>query len=396
MQTIETLDPVVPYQIADFIAAAEALGPLIDEHRTALASGPDIPVSIAHALEQAGLTRLGLPHDLGGPELPPSDIIRVIEAIARHDGAVAWCAVIASNGSRFAGMLPFETARELFGDHGFASGSISGSGTAVPDQDGWRLNGKWSFASFIRHSKLTGALCMEYENGVPRHSPLGDPVLSCFFVPTEKVKILYNWNGGGLRASGSHDFVLQDVWVPREHAIPFPVSVPHQPGALYRLPLMTALAFNLSAVPLGIARASIDALVNLAANKVPFGAQTKLREQVSAQADVAHAETLLRAARAFLFEAVDDFWATAVAGETPTLVQRAMARMAICNVAQASKQVVNLMYSAAGSSATEERFPFAAQLRDVYAATQHIAFSPHNMELAGRILLGLEPGTTRF
>jgi alkylation response protein AidB-like acyl-CoA dehydrogenase len=159
---------------------------------------------------------------------------------------------------------------------------------------------------------------------------------------------------------------------------------------------MTALALNLSAVPLGIARASIDALVSLATNKTPFGAQTKLREQPSAQADVAHAETLLRAARAFLFEAVDDFWATAVAEEPPALVQRAMVRMAICNVAQASKQVVNLMYAAAGSSAADERFPFAAQLRDVYAATQHIAFSTHNMEEAGRILLGREPGTTRF
>jgi alkylation response protein AidB-like acyl-CoA dehydrogenase len=236
MQTIETLEPVVPAQVADFIAAAEALGPLIDEHRGELALGPDIPIPIAQALKQSGLTRLGLPHDLGGPELPPSDCIRVIEAIARHDGAVAWCVAIAANGSRFAGMFPIGTARELFGDHGFVTGSISGSGTAIPDRDGWRLNGKWSFASFIRHSKLTGGMCVEYENGVPRRSPEGDPVLAFFFVPTEKAKVLYNWNGGGLRASGSHDFLLQDVWIPREHRISFPAHVPHQPGAPYRLP----------------------------------------------------------------------------------------------------------------------------------------------------------------
>jgi alkylation response protein AidB-like acyl-CoA dehydrogenase len=159
---------------------------------------------------------------------------------------------------------------------------------------------------------------------------------------------------------------------------------------------MTALPLALSAVPLGIARASIDALVNLAANKIPFGAQTKLREQAGAQVDVAHAETLLRAARAFLFEAVDDFWSVAVADETPTPVQRATVRMAICNVAEACKRVVNLMYSGAGSNAADERFPFAAQLRDIYAATQHVAFSDHYMEVAGRILLGLDPGTNRF
>jgi alkylation response protein AidB-like acyl-CoA dehydrogenase len=293
-------------------------------------------------------------------------------------------------------MFPIDTARELFGNYGFASGSISGSGTAVPDRDGWLLNGRWSFASFIRHSKLTGGLCVEYENGAPRRSPEGDPVLKFFFVPTEKAKILYNWNGGGLRASGSHDFLFQDVWVPRDHFLSFPAPIAYQPGALYRLPLMTAFALNLSAVPLGIARASIDALVNLAANKIAFGTQAHLREQGNVQADVAHAETLLRSARAFLFEAVDDFWATALTGETPTLTQRAMVRMAICNVAQSSKEVVNLMYTAAGSSAVDERLPFAAQLRDVYAATQHIAFSPRTTEIAGRILLGLDPGTTRF
>jgi alkylation response protein AidB-like acyl-CoA dehydrogenase len=159
---------------------------------------------------------------------------------------------------------------------------------------------------------------------------------------------------------------------------------------------MTSLALNLSAIPLGVARASIDALVKLAANKLQFGTQTPLREQAGVQADLAHAETLLRAARAFLFEAVDDFWSVAIANETPTLVQRAMARMAVCNVAQSCKQVVNLMYAAAGSSAADERFPFAAHLRDVYAATQHVAFSARTMEVAGRILSGLDPGTTRF
>jgi alkylation response protein AidB-like acyl-CoA dehydrogenase len=162
------------------------------------------------------------------------------------------------------------------------------------------------------------------------------------------------------------------------------------------LPLVTASLLGVTAVPLGIARASIDALVALAATKVPAGTQAPLREHAGVQADVARAETLLRTARAYLFEAVGILWESALAGETPTWTQRAHVRMAMWNVAHGGKEVVELMYSAAGATATSEEAPFAAQLRDVHAAGQHIAFANRNMETAGRILFGMEPGTARF
>jgi alkylation response protein AidB-like acyl-CoA dehydrogenase len=217
-------------------------------------------------------------------------------------------------------------------------------------------------------------------------------------VPTDQVTILNTWNAGGLRATGSHDFELDNVWVPDRHTIALVdfSALPYQSGALYALPFITAFALGVTPVPLGIARASIDALLALATTKVAAGMQAPLREQSSVQADVARAETLLRSARAYLFDAVGALWDTAVLRVQPSLLQRTNVRMAIWNVAQACKKVVLLMYGAAGATATDECAPFAAQLRDVHAAGQHLIFATRNMETAGRVLLGLEPGTARF
>ena len=130
------------------IAAAAALAPLVAEHRAALARGPDLPAPIAEALHAAGLTRLWLPRALGGPELPPADYIRVIEAVARLDGAVGWCAAIAASGARLAGLLPPEAAASMFGPKRRGlSGSLNPAGTAVPVENGFRVSGRWNWGS---------------------------------------------------------------------------------------------------------------------------------------------------------------------------------------------------------------------------------------------------------
>jgi indole-3-acetate monooxygenase len=380
------------------IAAAEALGPLIAEHRAALARGPDLPPEIVQALEQAGLTRLWLPRALGGVELSMTDYLRVSEILARHDGSVAWCIAIATSGSRLAGMLPTETARALYGDKGFLCGSLNPTGTAVAEKSGWRVNGRWPWGSFIRYSRVTAVMCIENENGTPVLTPEGAPRLRFAFVPTEKVTILDTWDSSGLRSTGSHDFAIEDIFVPAEHTIEFSNLglKPHQPGPLYQLPSMALFAFTLTTIGLGIARASIDALVTLAKSKIPTGGRAQLRERPDIQLDVVRGEALLRSARAFLVEATESFWETGLAGGTPTLEQRALLRMAGWNAVKTAKRVVGLMFSAAGGTAVGERAAFAAQMRDIQALGQHAVLGTPYMQIAGRILLDMEADTTRF
>ena len=176
-----------------------------------------------------------------------------------------------------------------------------------------------------------------------------------------------------------------------------PMDMPRrQPGPLYNLPMTSAAAIAAIGLPLGIAAASIDALIALARSKVPFVSATPLCEQEHVQLEVAWAKTRLLAARAFAFEAVGALWASVSEGQPASVEQQALVRMACCNAGDVAREVVGKMYSLAGSNALLNEAPFAAQLRDINAACQHINFANRLMVPPGRILLGLDPGTARF
>lgn len=352
------------------------------------------PPALADGLIQAGLTQLWLPHALEGPETAPLEFIQTIEALAKLDGAVAWCAMISSAASRFAGLTAAEPMRRLLASgtmHAF-SGSGHPSGTIIRDGDGWRINGGWTLASFSSYSTITALVCVEQENGAPRVDAKGGTVLRAALLPSSKVRVVGNWNSGGLRSSGSHDITCIDVRVPDNCTTT--MDMPRrQPGPLYSLPMTTAAAIAMIGLPLGIAAASIDALVALAQSKVPHFSASPLCDQEHVQLEVAWAKTRLLAARAFAFEAVGALWASVSSGQPASVEQQALVRMACCNAGDVSKEVVGRMYTAAGSTALREEATFAAQLRDVHAACQHINFANRLMVPPGRILLGLEPGT---
>ena len=141
---------------------------------------------------------------------------------------------------------------------------------------------------------------------------------------------------------------------------------------------------------------AIDALTALARTKVPFVSTAPLCEQEHVQLEVAWAKTRLLAARAFAFEAVGALWASVSEGRPAPVEQQALVRMACCNAGDIGKEVVGRMYELAGSTALLEEAPFAAQLRDINAACQHINFANRLMVPPGRILLGLDPRTARF
>jgi alkylation response protein AidB-like acyl-CoA dehydrogenase len=133
--------------------------------------------------------------------------------------------------------------------------------------------------------------------------------------PTSAVEILDTWHVGGLRGTGSHDFRVTDLFVPEERAIAAFTAKPVRSGTLFAAPFITVFQMALASVPLGIARAAIDAFIELAEGKTPIGSSARLREKASAQADIGKAEALLRSARAFLVESLLGIWDTVAAGK---------------------------------------------------------------------------------
>jgi alkylation response protein AidB-like acyl-CoA dehydrogenase len=386
-----------PVDAEGFVAAARALAPTIRAQRAEIERDRSLPAPLVKQMADTGFFSLWLARSLGGPELTTVDYFRVIEELSRADGAVGWCALVAAGYSRLSGYLDDAVAREIFGDGStVVAGTINPTGRAEAVPGGFKVTGQWSYGSFIGHSAWTVGSSIVVEDGAPRRGPDGAPDMRLMLFPTSAVEIIDTWRVGGLRGTGSHDFRVADLFVPEERAIAAFTAKPVRPGTLFAAPFITVFAMALATAPLGIARAAIEAFVELAEGKTPIGGSAKLRDKASAQADVGKAEALVRSARAFLIDELRGIWDTVAAGEMPSLRQRAVARLAAAQAASASAQAVDLIYNAAGGTALYETSLIERCFRDVHATTQHVGISSANFEISGRVLLGLDPGTPRF
>jgi alkylation response protein AidB-like acyl-CoA dehydrogenase len=381
---------------ATYVHAARGFSPKINELRQEIERHRTLPNVLVESMTKAGFFSLWRCRALGGPELTFVEFAQVIEELSRADGSVGWCAMVASVLSRLSGYFPEDVGRKIFSDDSRIAGSINPTGRAIPVAGGYRVSGRWSYGSFIQHSNWTVGNSIVQEGAAPRRDSSGAPDIRFMFFPTSEVEIIDNWHVAGLRGTGSNDFQVNDLFVREEHSMPAFTAKQIQPGPLYATPLITIFAASLPCVSVGIARAAIDAFVALAEAKTPMGSTSRLRDKPMAQVDLGRAEAQLRAGRAFLLEAIGEIWSEAAAGRTPTLRQRAIARLAAAKAAETSAQAVDLLFNAAGGTALFESSPLERCFRDVHATTQHIGTQPANFELAGRVLLGLDPGTPRF
>ena len=211
------------------------------------------------------------------------------------------------------------------------------------------------------------------------------------FFPEANGELIDNWDVGGLRGTGSHDYAVSGLFVPLTRAIPFDAA-PRAPGSLYRLPRQALLDNTMAALPLGIARTAIDTLVEIAAGgKRPAGAGAPLAERRTIQADVARAEALYLSGRALLYDSVARSWEAAQDGRELSVREIAVLRLARTHAVQAAVHAIDLMYTDAGGAAIYTRNPLERCFRDIHTVTQHVSMNPANYEVSGRVLLGLAP-----
>jgi len=378
------------------VAASHALAPEIFARRAEIEAGRRLPAALAERLRESRMFELWLPRVYGGPELHPIDFIRVIEPLARADGSAGWCAAVCSVSGLAASHLSEEAAREIFGSRHIVAGTVNPTGKAVAVEGGYRVSGRWSYGSGIDNADWVVGNCIVHDGDTPRRKASGAPEMRFVLAPRGQVEVMDDWRVGGLRGTGSHDFRMHDVFAPDAHTTPAFVNAERPSGTLYAIPMVSLFAVALAAVTLGIARAAIDAVVELAAVKTPMGSPAPLRDKPIAQMQIARAEAMVRAARAYLFEAIREQWDEVASGAPPSLAKRAGIRLACTHAGEACAGAVDMVWNIAGGGAIQESGRIERCFRDVHAATQHIGLATNNYELAGRVLLGLDVGTPRF
>ncbi|MDX2378523.1 MAG: acyl-CoA dehydrogenase family protein [Acidimicrobiia bacterium] len=369
---------------------ARGLEDLIVEHRLDGDAQRRLPEPLVSALVDAGLMRLCVPAAYGGPEADPVTLIAVIEELGRHDGATAWCSMIASTTASMAAFLPARSAREIYGPVDVVTGGVfapNGSGVAASRDrdDGFEVTGRWAWGSGTQHSHwvLGGARCDD------------DTFRLCWF-RHDDVDFHDTWHSTGVRGSGSLDFSVDGVFVPSQRTIQPGVTRPVVDSAAARFPNFALLAASVAAVGLGVARGALDELVAVASGKRPQYSSRTLAESVYTQVEFARADAMLRAARAYLVSELASTWEVARSGRPVRLDERVRIRSAAVHAARTGAEVADLAYTLAGGTAVYESSPIGRFARDAHVVTQHIQTAPKLNETVGKVLLGVDADTRLF
>jgi alkylation response protein AidB-like acyl-CoA dehydrogenase len=371
------------------ITTARELRPQIESYADEAERIGHLPEGLASLLRDNGVFGMARAVEHGGLGLDLVTTMRVVEEISIADASTGWCAAI---GSGSIGVLRFrdDVAREILKPGVYMAGVGAPNGRAQIVEGGYRVSGRWPYASGCHHAEWMFAGSLVMDGDAPRmNGPM--PEYRLVLLPMSDVKILDTWHVSGLRGTGSNDVEVQDVFVPEEHTN----GVVLADGALSAsgIPMYTLFGIALVPVALGAARRAIDEVIGMVQGKTPLLSPSKLSEKPVVQHEIARAEGMLQAASAFLYQVVESLVATVHRGETVDMAMRARVKLACAHGVTAAADAAAIAYRLGGGQANYERSVLQRCFRDVNAVTQHFVVAPNNFETVGRVMMGLDPGT---
>jgi indole-3-acetate monooxygenase len=365
----------------DLVAAARELQPLLRENSAANEAAGQLTDPVVDALHDKGLFGMWVPAPLGGVELDPVSSLEVVQTLSEADPSTGWVVMAASLATGTGGAYLGDVAvAEMFRGSRFpvVAGQGTRPGTAVRDGDGYRLSGSWSFASGIKHAQWIHTL------GVVEES--GEPLI--FVLPVEKAELVDNWDVLGLKATGSIDYAIEDVYVPAAFTHSGPTETPVRGGSLFTLGIMHFALIGHSAWALGVSRRMLDELSGLVRSKA--GRPGTMADSLSFQAAYGEAEARWHAARCFVYETWRGASETINSGAALSVEQKTLLRLALYNATWAAEVISVAVYRAGGTTALRSGV-MQRYFRDMHAGTQHVTSAPGVIEACGRYLGGLAP-----
>ena len=383
-------ESLTPEQI---LANARALAPEIHSRAAEFAALRRLPRDIVDKLKAAGCFRVMFPKAWGGPEMPFPLQLELIETLAHADAAVAWCVKIGSDSGLFAAWLDERAARELYTDIDFVTaGQAPPNGRAVVVEGGYRVTGRWGFGSGSTHADVMIGGCV-VDDGKPL-APGAMPKIVHVLAPASSFQVEDNWFSHGLAGSGSNHYSTKDLFVPKGHAFDL-MSESGRDEPLYRSSIAASVSIPMAGVPLGVARRAIDELCVLAGKKTlalpPPPALMKNLPRV--RLAVAKAESLLGAARAYVYATVERHWKEVETHGAASMQTRRDVGLARIHAHRTTAEIAQLCFDTAGSAAVHASAPFDRLLRDAVTINQHQLFNDGVLEDLGAMALGIEVAT---
>lgn len=370
------------------LAQLAELTPSLRAHGNEADRLAQLPEQVVRTLIELRLFRLWIPQRYGGFELPLPDALAIYEAAGRIDGSIGWAVMIGCGGGLFAAYLDPAVADEIFAPvNAVIAGSGAPDGRAERIAEGYRVSGRWRYASGANYATTYTANCILTTGGKPLVDADGRPLIRAMAFMPSQVTVLPSWDTVGMRGTGSHDIEVRDVLVPDQRTFSVFTDAPQDPGVLYRLPFGVLTELPITAVAVGIARHALDEFALLAKQKKSQGSAISLADDPTVQTQYAKSYARWRVIQAALYSLSEDSWRVALS-ERPTNAHELAEITASCALCISELEAaVRDLARLAGMSAIFQGDELARSARDLQALAAHVAVSPRQWLSSGRVLL---------
>jgi len=377
---------------AELMAKATALVPLLRAKAAETERTRRIPDEILAALDQAGLFRMRAPKRFGGHEADLRVYMDVVTELGRGCGSTAWIAFISIATAWIAAQFSDEAQREVFEGNPEARtiGVLAMSEPARPVDGGYRVSGRWPYASNCLHAHWAIlAVPLPLNGGI---------VPGIILAPMSDLKIEDTWHVVAMRGTGSNTVIAENIFVPAHRVLAVETLAQgrsprsNKDELIYRESFMPTAIIAVAPPILGMAQAAFDLTlerINAASKPIAYTFYDDVRKAPSMQLALAQASTLIDTAVLLMRRWSDDIAGAARSGEDFAFTKRARLRMDIGYAMRCCREAVDLLLSVQGASAFAESNPIQRVWRDLEMASRHGLLSgevPH--EIYGRALVG--------
>ncbi|WP_313805872.1 acyl-CoA dehydrogenase family protein [Sphingobium sp.] len=376
----------------ELVARATALVPQLRAGGTYSDANRRLPEESVTALHEAGLFRIRTPKRFGGLEADLRTYHDVVAEIGRGCGSAAWVAFISNATVWIACHLGEQAVEDIFSGNPDARfiGLFAPLGTATKVEGGYKVNGKWPFASGSLHADWALlSLPLPQEDGTFEQGVV--------VMPMNDLTVEDTWFFAGMRGTGSNTVIASDVFVPTHRTAPLSrLLASNEVGQSDKASFREAFAANavimLGAPVIGLARAALELTldrVNAGNKRISYSSYADLRKSPAMQVTIAEAASMVEMASASLERWCDEISDGGRAGEPLSFMRRAQMRVDLGRATQMARQAVNKLLDVQGASAFADDNPLQRVWRDIEFATRHGLLSPEvPLEILARGLFG--------
>jgi 3-hydroxy-9,10-secoandrosta-1,3,5(10)-triene-9,17-dione monooxygenase len=372
---------------------ARAMLPMLREYAPGSDGTRCVHPEVVAAMKQAGFFRILQPSRIGGSELTMRDMHRVVRILATASSAASWILMVTLAHSWILGMFPEDVQDEIAADDPdtLVTGSLAATGQAVKVDGGWRISGRWPFASGCDHARwnMMGVKVAGQDPALP-------PAIH-IVAPVSDHAVNDNWFTMGLKGTGSKELVLTDLFVPDRRVVPTPVLYgslspwgERHPTWLHMMPVRAGLAYHVSAPVLGLAEQFLSDFIETTRVRNDKYTGSRKADSPGLQFRIAESELEIRSARLLLDQVADGFDHLESERRAATENEMIDLRYTTSFAVRQCRTAVERLFAAAGANATYDVSPLQAIFRDLTVASHHGTVDYDvNAEQFGRVRLGL-------